>query len=168
LGGKKRNSLTIGINNSKYSNAFDPFTGQIDRARSDTNYLRTTGLSVSLGKQLKWPDDYFSLVYAINFTQYKLRNYPIFDQNFTTGTSNNISFKIALQRSSVFDPVFPKSGSNFIGSVQFTPPYSLFNKNISNQQTNLKTLNIINGNSMQNGMCRSASRLVQRKIASLF
>jgi outer membrane protein insertion porin family len=139
LGGKKRNSLTIGINNSKYSNAFDPVTGQIDRARSDTNYLRTTGLSVSLGKQLKWPDDYFSLVYAINLTQYKLRNYPIFDQNFKNGISNNVSFKIALQRSSVFDPVYPKSGSNFIGSVQFTPPYSLFNKNIANTTNKYKS-----------------------------
>ncbi|MGH2552260.1 MAG: BamA/OMP85 family outer membrane protein [Chitinophagaceae bacterium] len=138
LGGKKRNSLTIGINNSKYSNAFDPFTGQIDRARSDTNFLRTTGLSVSMGKQLKWPDDYFSLVYSINLTQYKLRNYPIFDQNFKNGTSNNISFKIGLQRSSVFDPVFPKSGSNFIGSVQFTPPYSLFNKNLKNSENKYK------------------------------
>ncbi|HEX5655342.1 MAG TPA: POTRA domain-containing protein [Chitinophagaceae bacterium] len=131
LGGKKRNSLTFGINNSKYSNAFDPFTGQIDRARSDTNYLRTTGLSVSLGKQLKWPDDYFSFVFSLNYTQYKLRNYPIFDANFRNGTSNNISAKIAIQRSSVFDPIFPRSGSNFLASVQFTPPYSLFNKNIS-------------------------------------
>ncbi len=138
LGGKKRNSLTIGINNSKYSNAFDPYTGQIDRARSDTNFLRTTGLSVSLGKQLKWPDDYFSLVYSVNLTQYKLANYPIFDQNFTNGTSNNVSFKIALQRSSVFDPIFPKSGSNFVGSIQFTPPYSLFNKNISNSTNKFK------------------------------
>lgn len=138
LGGKKRNSLTIGINNSKYSNAFDPYTGQIDRARSDTNFLRTTGLSVSLGKQLKWPDDYFSLVYSVNFTQYKLRNYPIFDQNFKNGTSNNVSFKIALQRSSVFNPIYPVSGSNFLASVQFTPPYSLFNKNIANSDDKYK------------------------------
>ncbi len=138
LGGKKRNSLTIGINNSKYSNAFDPFTGQIDRARSDTNYLKTTGLSIALGKQLKWPDDYFSLVFALNFTQYKLRNYPIFDQNFRNGTSNNVSAKITLQRSSVFDPIFPRSGSNFMASVQFTPPYSLFNKNIANTNDKYK------------------------------
>jgi outer membrane protein insertion porin family len=131
LGGKKRNSLTIGVNNSKYSNAFDPYTGQIDRARSDTNYLKTTGLSVALGKQLKWPDDYFNLIFSLNFTQYKLRNYPIFDQDFRNGTSNNISAKITLQRSSVFDPIFPRSGSNFMASVQFTPPYSLFNKNIT-------------------------------------
>lgn len=129
LGGKKRNSFTIGVNSSKFSNAFNQF-GQIDRARSDTNYLKTTGLSIALGKQLKWPDDYFSLVYTLNFTQYKLRNYPIFDENFRSGTSNNVSFKIGIQRSSVFDPIFPRSGSNFMASVQFTPPYSLIDKGI--------------------------------------
>lgn len=138
LGGKKRNSLTLGFNSSKYSNAFDPFTGTIDRERSDTNFLKTTGVSVSLGKQLKWPDDYFSLVYTFNITQYKLRNYPIFDQSFTNGTSNNVSFKIALQRSSVFNPIFPTSGSNFMASVQFTPPYSLFNKNIAKSDNKYK------------------------------
>ncbi|MBL7723235.1 MAG: outer membrane protein assembly factor [Chitinophagaceae bacterium] len=138
LGGKKRNSLTLGFNSSKYSNAFDPYTGIIDRERSDTNFLKTTGVSVSLGKQLKWPDDYFSLVYTFNITQYKLRNYPIFDQSFTNGTSNNVSFKIALQRSSVFNPIFPTSGSNFMASVQFTPPYSLFNKNIAKSDNRYK------------------------------
>lgn len=138
LGGKKRNSLTVGINSSKFSNAFDPFTGTIDRARSDTNYLKTTGLTLALGKQLKWPDDYFSLVFTMGFTQYKLRNYPIFDQGFRNGTSNNFSMKVALQRSSVFDPIFPRSGSNFMASVQFTPPYSLFNSNISKTNNKYK------------------------------
>ena len=52
-----------------------------------------------------------------------MKNYPIFE-GMDNGTSTNVSFKIALQRSSVFDPIFPRSGSNFIGSVQFTP--SLF------------------------------------------
>lgn len=138
LGGKKRNSLTVGINSSKFSNAFDPFTGQIDRARSDTNYLKTTGLTLSLGKQLKWPDDFFSLVFSLNFTQYKLANYPVF-QGLSDGTSNNISMKIALQRSSVFNPIFPTSGSNLMASVQFTPPYSLFNKNLSKSANPYKT-----------------------------
>ncbi len=130
LGGKKRNSLTLAYNNSKYSNAFDPFTGRIDNARSDTNYLKVNGFSVSLGKQLKWPDDYFSLVYSVNFTQYKRRNYGIFPGATPTGTSNNLSLKIALQRSSVFDPIFPRSGSSFLASVQFTPPYTLFNPDL--------------------------------------
>lgn len=138
LGGKKRNSLTIGINNSKFSNAYDYTTGTIDREKSDTNYLKTTGLTISLGKQLKWPDDYFNLVFSLNFTQYKLLNYPIF-QGLDDGTSNNISMKIALQRSSVFDPIFPRSGSNIMASVQFTPPYSLFNKNLAKSSNPYKT-----------------------------
>jgi outer membrane protein insertion porin family len=139
LGGKKRNSLTIGINNSRFSNAYDYYTGRIDKARSDTNYLATTGLSVAMGKQLKWPDDYFNLVFTVNFTRYKLRNYPIFSSDFKNGTSDNISFKIALQRSSVFNPIYPTSGSSFLASLQFTPPYSAFNRDItqySNQYKN--------------------------------
>jgi outer membrane protein insertion porin family len=138
LGGKKRNSLTIGINNSKFSNAYDYTTGRIDRAKSDTNYLKTTGLTLSLGKQLKWPDDFFNLVFSLNFTQYKLLNYGIFP-GLSNGTSNNISLKIALQRSSVFNPIFPTSGSSFLASVQVTPPYSLFNKNLVKSDNPYKT-----------------------------
>lgn len=128
LGGKKRNSFTIAYNNSKYSNAFDQF-GRIDNERSDSQFLKVNGFSVSLGKQLKWPDDYFSLVYTVSFTQYKMKNYPIFE-GLRDGTSNNLSFRVALQRSSVFDPIFPRSGSNLTASVQFTPPYSLFNPDL--------------------------------------
>lgn len=132
LGGKKRNSFTVAYNNSKYSNAYDYLTGRWDNARSDTNYLKVQGISVSLGKQLKWPDDYFSLVYAVNFTQYKRRNYGIFQGVSDDGVSNNFSLKLALQRSSVFDPIFPRSGSSMVASVQFTPPYSLFNPDLVN------------------------------------
>jgi outer membrane protein insertion porin family len=137
LGGKKRNSFTIGYNNSKYSNAFDPYTGRIDTKKSDTQYLKVNGFSIALGKQLKWPDDYFSLVYTLNFTQYKMKNYPIF-QGIKDGTSNNFSMKVALQRSSVFDPIFPRSGSNFLASVQFTPPYSLINPDLVNSSNPYK------------------------------
>ena len=129
LGGKKRNPLTLSYYHSKFSNAFDPRTGLPDKQRSDTNYMKTTGIGVSFGKQLKWPDDYFSLLYSVNFTQYNLKNYPIF-AGLSNGTSPTISFKITLQRSSVFDPIYPRSGSNFLASVALTPPYSLFNPSI--------------------------------------
>src|SRR5207248_4254445 len=58
-----------------------------------------------------------------------LMNYPIF-QGLKNGTATNISFKLALQRSSVYDPTFPRSGSNFVASVQLTPPYSLLNPSL--------------------------------------
>ena len=138
LGGKKRNSLTVGFNSSKFSNAYDPLTGQFDRNRSSQNYLKTTGITLSYGKQLKWPDDYFSLIFSLNYTRYKLKNYPIF-QGLDSGISNNISFKIALSRSSVFDPIFPRSGSSFLASVQFTPPYSVFNTGLITSSNPYKT-----------------------------
>jgi outer membrane protein insertion porin family len=126
LGGKKRNSLTLGASSTKFSNAgFNYFTGRIDTKAADTSYLKATTVFVSLGKQLKWPDDYFSLLYSLNYTRYDIRNYAIF-QGLTNGTSNNVSFRLGLQRSSVFDPTFPRSGSNLSATVQFTPPYSAF------------------------------------------
>jgi outer membrane protein insertion porin family len=130
LGGVKRNSLSFSVNKSNYKNGtYDPTTG---RYVFDANTsLKTFGIGVSLGKQLKWPDDYFSLVYSLNYTQYKRRNYNIFPGAAATGNSNNLSLKIALQRSSVFNPIYPTSGSNFIASVQLTPPYTLINKNLA-------------------------------------
>ena len=130
LGGKKRNSLSFNFYSSKYANAYDYIRQRYDKARSDTSYLRALGAGISLGKQLKWPDDYFNLVYSLNFTQYKLQNYQFFGFGFNTGTSSTVSLKLALQRSSVYDPTFPRSGSNFVASVQATPPYSLIDPSI--------------------------------------
>lgn len=125
LGGKKRNSFTIGYYDTKYANAFDPMTGYYNKNFADSSYIKTTGFSISLGKQLNWPDDFFSIVYQLNYQRYKLRNYNIFP-GLTTGTSNNISFKVILARNSAGpNPIFPTSGSNFSLSVQVTPPYSL-------------------------------------------
>lgn len=131
LGGKKRNSLTLAMSHSKFSNAYDYLTGTFDKAKSDTNYLKTNSISVSLGKQLKWPDDFFTLVQSLNYTRYDLQNYPIF-AGMSSGLSDNVSYKLAIQRSSVYDPTFPRSGSSFVASVQLTPPYSLLNSNTVN------------------------------------
>jgi outer membrane protein insertion porin family len=125
LGGKKRNSFTVSVFNSRFSNAFNPATGVFDRKYSDSSYLRTTGFSLALGKQLKWPDDFFTLVYTLSFINYNARNYPIFP-GFSNGKSTNINLKIALARNSVNQPIFPTSGSNFLLSGAFTPPWSLF------------------------------------------
>lgn len=126
LGGKKRNPFTIGYYDTKYANAYDPATGYYNGAYADSSYIKNTGISVSLGKQLKWPDDFFSLVYQLNYQRYKLKNYNIFP-GLLNGISNNISLKITLARSSAGpNPIFPTSGSNFILSTELTPPYSLF------------------------------------------
>jgi outer membrane protein insertion porin family len=79
-----------------------------------------------LGKQLKWPDDFFSLVTSLSYIQYKAKNYSIFP-SFSTGVSNNFNLKLALQRTSIDQPIFPRSGSNFLLSGTFTPPWSYIN-----------------------------------------
>ena len=134
LGGKKRNALTVSVYNTKYGQTYDPLTGLYNPTVADTRYISTTGATISIAKQLKWPDDYFSLSMGINYTRYKLSNYAIDPTNlpgFDNGVVNNINFRIALQRSSVDAPLFPKSGSTFLLSLQITPPYSLIDPNIN-------------------------------------
>lgn len=132
LGGKKRNSFSVNLFNTKFSNSYNPYGGsyggnyQLPSRAADTSYLITQGVTVALGKQLKWPDDFFSLVTSLSYVQYKSRNYAIFP-TFATGTSNNFNIKLALQRSSVDQPIFPRNGSNFMLSGTFTPPWSYIN-----------------------------------------
>jgi len=124
LGGKKRNSFTVGYSNTKYANAYDNF-GSYCKSCGDTSYIKTSSINVSLGKQLKWPDDYFNLIYSLNIQQYKLRNYSNIFQGLSNGTSTNISLRISLVRNSAGpNPIFPTSGSNFLLSGQFTLPYT--------------------------------------------
>lgn len=133
LGGKKRNALTFSIYNTRFGQTFNPNTGLFDPNYSNTSFISTTGATISLAKQLKWPDDFFSLSLGLNFTRYKLSNYaidPINLPGFDNGNVHNFNFRIALQRSSVDQPLFPRSGSNFMLSLAVTPPYSLINKNI--------------------------------------
>ena len=126
LGGKKRNSFTVSIYDTKFRNATYGFNG-LPSFDPNGSYIQTTGLGISLGKQLKWPDDFFSFVTSLNYTRYKLKDYQIFE-GFSNGFSNNFNIKLALQRSSVNQPIFPSGGSTFLLSSQFTPPYSLIDK----------------------------------------
>ena len=133
LGGKKRNALTVSIYDTKFANAYDPFTGTYTKSAADTSFFKTTGISIGLTKQLKWPDDYFSFGVSANYARYTLRNYAIDYTNlpdFRNGFSNNINLKFTLTRYSLDQQIFPRTGSNFMLSLQATPPYSLFNKNI--------------------------------------
>jgi len=128
LGGKKRNSLTYSIYDTKFSNKTNPVTGTAALS-GNPSYIRTSGTSVGIGRQLKWPDDYFSMSTTLSYTIYTLKDYYIDRINlpgFNNGSSNNFNFKLAVQRSSINNPQFPASGSNIMMSVQVTPPYSMF------------------------------------------
>jgi outer membrane protein insertion porin family len=130
LGGKKRNSLTLSLYRSIFrTGGYNQHSNTY--AFSDTNSLKNFGVTLALGKQLNWPDNYFTLTYSVNYTQYNLTNYSLFTSAFRNGYSTNLSFKLALSRYDLDQPIYPRRGSNLLASVQFTPPYSLFNKSIT-------------------------------------
>ncbi len=128
LGGKKPNSLTVSAFHSLFSNG--------ERKYSDVegtkifNPLRQSmsiiGGSIGLGRRLKWPDNYFNMFTNLNYNYYDLRNYGSAFV-FGTGYANDVNLGINISRNSIDAPIYPKQGSNFVISGQFTPPYSLFN-----------------------------------------
>ncbi len=137
FGGIKRNTLTVSVYNTKYGQTYNQFTGMYDPNAADARYISTSGATLSFGRQLAWPDDYFSLNMGLNYTRYTLKDYaidPFNLPNFNNGIVNNVNFRIALQRTSVDQPLFPRTGSAFLLSSQLTPPYSLFDPNFATKQ----------------------------------
>ena len=116
LGGNKPNSLSFTI----YQSIQNYSTPAVE------NRMDITGVNIGLGKRLRWPDDYFSTNQSISYQQYKLTNRTLVP-GFSNGISKNITYKTVISRSSIFDPIFPKAGSQFTLTGHFTPPYSLFN-----------------------------------------
>jgi len=137
FGGIKRNTLTVSVYNTKYGQTFNQLTGMYDPNAADSRYISTSGATVSFGRQLAWPDDYFSLNMGLNYTRYTLKDYaidPFNLPNFNNGVVNNVNLRLALQRTSVDQPLFPRTGSTFLMSAQLTPPYSLFDPNFAFKQ----------------------------------
>ncbi len=103
--------------------------------------MQMFGIAAGWGKRLKWPDDYFTLSAELSYQRYILKDWMYFPV--TNGNSNNISLNITLARSSIDNPLYPRSGSEFSLSAQITPPYSLFDgKDYSKyDQTKLEDMN---------------------------
>ncbi|MBJ7427734.1 MAG: outer membrane protein assembly factor BamA [Bacteroidia bacterium] len=129
LGGKKPNALSVSVFHSRQTNGFSSDDGR-------STGLFTSGLTVGLGKRLKWPDDYFVLQYQGSFQQYDHKYSDAglpYISSIAQGISNNISLKVVLGRNSTDQIIYPRSGSNISLSLQVTPPYSLF-ANVNSSQ----------------------------------
>ena len=126
LGGKKPNAFTFAAFHTKYSRSFSA-----DDIRSQ---MSISGLSVSLGTRLKFPDDFFVGSVGLNLQNISLLtkegNTPIFPFSFDNGQQvrngsfNNFSLNLSLSRNSIDAPIFPTSGSKISVNAQLTPPYS--------------------------------------------
>jgi len=124
LGGKRPNSLTVSVFRSR--NATQDFT-----TNEFTSLLNNTGVGVSLGRRLRVPDDKFVLVNSLNYSYYKLIDWPTFIVD--NGTFHNVHFGTTLSRSTVNQPIFPRSGNLVSLSVDVTPPWSsMINKDYAN------------------------------------
>ena len=123
LTGKKPMSLSTSIYFTRQTNSYYYYL-------NDDQYMEVFGAAASLGSRLKWPDDYFVLYHELSWQQYKLKDWN-YNFLFANGKSNNFSYKITLNRNSTDQPIYPRSGSDFLFSLQLTPPYSAFrDKNI--------------------------------------
>ena len=129
LGGKKPNSLSVSAWYSRqtgYSRSYynSYYVNSAKDQYDDSQLMTTFGITAGLGRRITWPDDFFSMYTEVSYQRYTLKNWPYYIMS--NGNSNNLSFAVTLQRSSIDNPLYTRRGSDFSLSVSFTPPYSLF------------------------------------------
>ncbi len=127
LGGKKPNALSVG-------GSFTRLTSDDIPSNENFEKLSVANAFVGLGTRLQWPDDNFLSNTTLNYQRLNLsnwgqENFGLDDGTFLTdGLFHNISITQTFSRSTINHPFFPTSGTNFSLVMQFTPPYSLFQK----------------------------------------
>ena len=157
FGGKRPNSLNVGVfyskqsdissyyrNNAFYNNyamysygygSYNNYYYNYESMLDDDKTMTVFGASLGWGKRLRWPDDYFQLSAQLGFSRYMLRDWSYFYIH--NGNCNNINLGFTLSRTSTDNQLFPRRGSEFMASVTVTPPWSLFdNKDYANLAKN--------------------------------
>lgn len=82
--------------------------------------------SVSLGRRLEWPDDYFTQRSIVSYQIYDIQGGATF---LAEGTSNILSFKQVIERNSLYPtPISPAGGSKFSISGEIAPPLPNFSQ----------------------------------------
>ena len=120
LGGKRPQSLSVQLYHNLYSNGYY-------YKKTDSHYgsLRLSGVSIGLGKRLKWPDDYFILSHNLSYRHYNLDNASsLVGLVLNDGVANDLSYTFTLSRNSLDSPIYSRSGSEVSVSISATPPYS--------------------------------------------
>ncbi|MBO7312920.1 MAG: BamA/TamA family outer membrane protein [Alistipes sp.] len=117
LGGRRPNSFSLSGYISEQNNAYYVW-------QTATMYYRSMGVFAGLGKRMQWPDPYFTFYGEFGYQRYDLQGWNSFI--LSDGKANTLSMKLVFQRSSVDSPFFARSGSEFMLSVQATPPFSLW------------------------------------------
>ena len=103
-----------------YNSGYYDYSSMMD----DDKYIKLFGASVSWGKRLRWPDDYFQLSLQLAYTRYMLQDWSYFV--ISNGNCNNINLGVSLSRTSTDNQLVPRRGSEFLVSLTMTPPWSVF------------------------------------------
>ncbi|MEQ9402474.1 MAG: POTRA domain-containing protein [Cyclobacteriaceae bacterium] len=123
LGGRRPNSLGLSYSKS--------IQRSINRFTNETlGSLNVTGVSMTLGRRVRWPDDYFTVSNSISYQRYDLFQFTSRSLGFQTGDANSFTFNTTFARNSVDQPMYPRNGSSISLSASFTPPYSLLGRDI--------------------------------------
>ena len=138
FGGRRPNTLSVSAYFSKqtdissnyymyggyYGNYGGYYNNNYELAYDPDKSIMMFGLSAGYGKRLNWPDDYFQFMATLNYQMYIMHDWAYFlVQN---GTCHNVNLELMLQRNSIDNPLYTRSGSQFSMSVSATPPYSLW------------------------------------------
>jgi outer membrane protein insertion porin family len=107
----------------------------------DTRYNYYTsysqrGATLTIGRRLKFPDDYFSIAWTISYQRLELyeSSYSTY-YNITPGVTSELSLSQIISRNSVNSPLFPTEGSNIslmneIAGPPLLPGTAAFTKHI--------------------------------------
>ena len=75
--------------------------------------IQQTGISLTVGRRLRWPDDYFSISWTVRYQ----RNIGGFINFISTDDEPNdateVSLSQTIRRNSFDNPIYPRRGSNF-------------------------------------------------------
>lgn len=137
LGGKKPISFSVSAFHSVNSASFTGTTSTTGGSR-----IMSTSVSLSIGRRLKWPDDFFNFFSTLRYERYDLKNYAIIP-GFNNGISHKVSLMLSLSRNSTSDPIFPTRGSDITFSVELTPPYSMFQNRDFASETNVEKFKLL-------------------------
>ena len=108
--------------NNYYNNYYN--SGSYELALNPDKSIMMFGLAAGYGKRLNWPDDFFQFMATLNYQVYMMHDWDYFLVN--NGTCHNVNLELLLQRNSIDNPLYTRSGSQFSFSVAATPPFSLF------------------------------------------
>ncbi len=119
LGGRKPNNFGVNFSHSAQRS--------LNLSNETIGKLQVSGATVSLGRRVTWPDDYFTVSNSFSYQKYTLQGSLTSFYGFS-GDSHSLTFNNTLARNSVDNPMYPRTGSSLSLSASFTPPYSLWSK----------------------------------------